>query len=178
MSRARVRPLFPTEEKLAEGRTRGLPGAAVREARERVRSGAASSGLPLPSQRITVSLAPADVRKESPGFDLPVALSVLAASGYLPPERLRRVGAVGELALDGGIRPVRGMLSVAESARADDVSLLLVPLAGLPEAGVVEGLSMIGVLSLAEAVAASAGPDVQAGSRTEPPPRTGHLPRS
>jgi magnesium chelatase family protein len=132
----------------------GLPGAAVREARERVRSGAASSGLPLPSQRITVSLAPADVRKESPGFDLPVALSVLAASGYLPPERLRRVGAVGELALDGGIRPVRGMLSVAESARADDVSLLLVPLAGLPEAGVVEGLPMIGVLSLAEAVAA------------------------
>jgi magnesium chelatase family protein len=134
----------------------GLPGAAVREARERIRSGAASSGLPLPSQRITVSLSPADVRKESPGFDLPVALSVLAASGYLRPERLRQVGAVGELALDGGVRPVRGILSVAESARIDGVSLLVVPLAGLPEAGAVDGLRLVGVRCLREAVEALA----------------------
>jgi magnesium chelatase family protein len=132
----------------------GLPGAAVREARERVRSGAASSGLPLPTQRITVNLSPADVRKESPGFDLPVALAVLGASGYLPAEALRRVGAVGELALDGGVRPVRGMLPVAEAARDDRVDLLVVPVAALPEVSVVEGLGLIGVVTLVEAVLA------------------------
>ncbi len=132
----------------------GLPGAAVREARERVRSGAVSSGMPLPTQRITVNLSPADVRKESPGFDLPVALAVLGASGYLPAGALRRVGAVGELALDGGVRPVRGMLPVAEAARDDGVDLLVVPVAALPEVSVVEGLGLIGVVSLVEAVSA------------------------
>lgn len=132
----------------------GLPGAAVREARERVRSGAASSGLPLPTKRITVNLSPADVRKESPGFDLPVALAVLAASGHLPVEVLRRVGAVGELALDGGVRPVRGMLPVAEAARDDGVDLLVVPVAALPEASVVAGLGVVGVVTLREAVSA------------------------
>lgn len=132
----------------------GLPGAAVREARERVRSGAVSSGLPLPTRRITVNLSPADVRKESPGFDLPVALAVLAASGYLPGEALRRVGAVGELALDGGVRAVRGMLCVAEAARDDHMELLVVPVSGLPEVSCVDGVGAIGVASLSEAVAA------------------------
>lgn len=132
----------------------GLPGAAVREARERVRSCAASSGLPLPTQRITVNLSPADVRKESPGFDLPVALAVLAASGHFPVDALRRVGAAGELALDGGVRPVRGMLPVAEAARDDGAYLLMVPMAALPEASVVAGLGVIGVVTLREAVAA------------------------
>lgn len=132
----------------------GLPGAAVREARERVRSCAASSGLPLPTQRITVNLSPADVRKESPGFDLPVALAILGASGYLPKGALRRVGAVGELALDGGVRAVRGMLPVAEAARHDRTTLLLVPLRGLPEVSCVEGVEAVGVASLLEAVSA------------------------
>ncbi|MHB0978638.1 MAG: YifB family Mg chelatase-like AAA ATPase [Thermoleophilia bacterium] len=132
----------------------GLPGAAVREARERVRSGAVNSGLPLPTQRITVNLSPADVRKESPGFDLPVALAVLGASGYLPAEALLRVGAVGELALDGGIRAVRGMLPVAEAARDDRAELLVVPVWGLPEVSCVEGVGTVGVVSLSEAVGA------------------------
>lgn len=132
----------------------GLPGAAVREARERVRSGAVSSGLPLPTQRITVNLSPADVRKESPGFDLPVALAVLGASGYLPKGALRRVAAVGELALDGGVRTVRGILPVAEAARRDRTDVLVVPLWGLPEASCVEGVGVVGVANLGEAVAA------------------------
>ena len=136
----------------------GLPGAAVREARERVRSGASSSGLPLPTQRITVNLSPADVRKESPGFDLPIALAVLAASGHLPVDTLKRAGAVGELALDGGVRPVKGMLPVAEAARDDGRDVLLVPVAALPEVWAVEGIGFIGVASLREAVLALRDP--------------------
>ncbi len=102
----------------------GLPGAAVREARERVRSGAASCGLPLPTRRITINLSPGDVPKEGSGFDLPVALATLAACGYLPPEAVRDIGAVGEVSLDGLVRPTRGMVSVAEAAGGVGVRLL------------------------------------------------------
>ncbi|MBU2603443.1 MAG: YifB family Mg chelatase-like AAA ATPase [Actinobacteria bacterium] len=130
----------------------GLPGVAVREARERVRSGAASTGMPLPTQRITVNLSPADVRKEGPGFDLPVALAVLAASGYVSTGALQGVGAMGELALDGLLRPIRGMLSVAEAARDDGIILLIVPLVGLAEVCAVDGVRAVGVRDLREAV--------------------------
>lgn len=132
----------------------GLPDAAVKEAKERIRSGAAASGLPLPTRRITVNLSPADLRKEGPGFDLPVALAVLAASGYLAPGAVGRVGAAGEVALDGLVRPVRGMLSMAEAAAAQEVDTFLVPITALPEAGSVGSVAVIGVRSLAEAVAA------------------------
>lgn len=130
----------------------GLPGVAVREARERVRSGAASTGLPLPTQRITVNLSPADVKKEGPGFDLPIALAVLAASGYMSKGAMQDVGAMGELALDGQVRPIRGMLSVAEAARDDGIRLLVVPLVGLAEVCAVDGVHAVGVRNLHEAV--------------------------
>jgi magnesium chelatase family protein len=130
----------------------GLPGAAVREARERVRSGAACSGLALPTRRITINLSPGDVPKDGPGFDLPVALATLAACGYLPIECLRGVGAVGEISLDGLIRPTRGMLSVAESAESVGVGLLITPIEGLPVATEVTTMPVAGVRSLAEAV--------------------------
>jgi magnesium chelatase family protein len=132
----------------------GLPGAAVREARERVRSGAASSGLPLPTRRITINLSPGDVPKEGSGFDLPVALATLAACGYLSPEALREIGAVGEVSLDGVIRPSRGMVSVAEAAGQLGVRLLVTPVEGLPAASEVASIPVVGVRSLAEAVAA------------------------
>jgi magnesium chelatase family protein len=132
----------------------GLPGAAVREASERIRSGAASSAMPLPTQRITVNLPPADLPKEGPGFDLPVALAILAASGYLAPEQLRGVGALGEVALDGGVRPVSGVLSCAEAASQAGVSFLLLPLPNLAEAREVAGAVPVGVRCLAEAVRA------------------------
>jgi magnesium chelatase family protein len=112
----------------------GLPGAAVREARERIRSGAASSGLALPTRRITINLSPGDVPKDGPGFDLPVALATLAACGYVPMECVRDVGAFGEVSLEGMIRPTRGMLSVAESASKVGVGLLITPIEGLPAA--------------------------------------------
>ena len=131
----------------------GLPGAAVREARERVRSGAASCGLPLPTRRITINLSPGDVPKEGSGFDLPVALATLAACGYLPPEAVRDIGAVGELSLDGVVRPSRGMVSVAEAAGRVGVRLLVTPIEGLPAASEVAAVPVAGVRSLAEAVA-------------------------
>jgi magnesium chelatase family protein len=132
----------------------GLPGAAVREARERVRSGAASSGLPLPTRRITINLSPGDVPKDGPGFDLPVALATLAACGHMPVECVRDVGAVGEVSLEGEIRATRGMLSVAESASAIGVGLLITPLEGLSAAAEVSTVPVAGVRSLAEAVLA------------------------
>jgi magnesium chelatase family protein len=130
----------------------GLPGAAVREARERVRSGAASCGLPLPTRRITINLSPGDVPTEGSGFDLPVALATLAACGYLPPDAVRDIGAVGEVSLNGLVRPSRGMVSVAEAAGKVGVRLLMTPVEGLPAATEVAGMPVAGVRSLAEAV--------------------------
>ena len=135
----------------------GLPSAAVREAGERVRSAAACTATPLPTQRITVNLAPADLRKDSPGFDLPVALAILLASGYLPAESCRDVAAVGEVALDGGVRAVRGVLPVAEAARAEGVRALILPLVAVPEAAAVPGLALVGVCSLREVLLALRG---------------------
>jgi len=132
----------------------GLPGAAVREAKERVRSAAASVGLPLPARRITINLSPGDVPKEGPGFDLPVALATLASCGYLSPDALARVGAVGEVALDGKVRSTRGMLSAAEAARQVGVKLLLVPVDSYVLALEVACVPVIGVSSLDEAVRA------------------------
>ncbi len=136
----------------------GLPGAAVREARERIRSGAASSGLALPTRRITINLSPGDVPKEGPGFDLPVALATLAACGHMPVECVRNVGAVGEVSLEGVVRPTRGILSIAESAQTAGVRLLITPLEGLPAATQVSAVPVAGVRNLAEAVLAVKDP--------------------
>jgi magnesium chelatase family protein len=132
----------------------GLPGAAVREARERIRSGAVAAGFPLPTRRITINLSPGDVPKDGSGFDLPVALATLAACGSLSVESVRRVGAVGEVSLDGLVRATRGMLSIAESAAALNVSMLITPIEGLPSASELSAVPVIGVRSLGEAVMA------------------------
>src|SRR3954454_545590 len=89
----------------------GLPDAAVREARERVRAALLNSGLQFPQQRLTANLAPADVRKAGPGFDLALALAVLVASGQVPADEFGRCAAVGELSLSGALRPVRGAVA-------------------------------------------------------------------
>ena len=130
----------------------GLPGAAVREASERIRSGAASTGLALPARRITINLSPGDVHKEGPGFDLPVALATLAACGHVPVECVRDVGAVGEVSLEGVVRPTRGMVSAAESAGRIGVRLVVTAVEGLPAAVEVSTAPVAGVRSLAEAV--------------------------
>jgi magnesium chelatase family protein len=112
----------------------GLPDPAVRESRERVRSALANSGFKFPMHRITANLAPADLRKAGPNFDLAIAAALLAASGQLEPERLSRIALAGELALDGSIRPVPGILAMAEAARELDAEAIAVPALNAPEA--------------------------------------------
>ncbi len=124
--------------------TVGLPNGAVRESKERVRSALVNSGFDMPLGRITVNLAPADIRKEGAGFDLPMALGILAASGAFPAEALRGLAVVGELALDGAIRPVKGVLPMAVAATAlERVTALVVPGDNGPEAAVVQGVPVL-----------------------------------
>jgi magnesium chelatase family protein len=139
---------------------RGVPGFAIvgladracQEAKERVRSGIASAALEWPVRRITVNLAPAALRKEGPGFDLPIALAILAASRQVPPERLAEHASVGELALDGRVRPVGGVLAVAEGALNAGLRRLLCAAESTPEASLA-GIEPVPVRHLAEAVA-------------------------
>jgi len=96
----------------------GLPDAAVREARERVRAAIRNAGYEMPPRRVTVNLAPADLRKIGPSYDLPIALGILTATQQLPPQALAGCVVIGELSLDGGVRPVPGVLNIALAARA------------------------------------------------------------
>src|SRR3989440_3882936 len=130
--------------------TVGLPDSAVRERRERVRSAIRSAGFKFPDDRITVNLAPADIRKEGAAFDLPIALGILTAIGCARRDALGAFAVVGELALDGQVQAVRGALAVGLACRRRGVATLLVPRDNLPEAGVVEGLKVLGAACLAE----------------------------
>lgn len=131
----------------------GLPDAAVREARERVRAALLNSGLEFPLQRVTANLAPADFRKAGPGFDLALAAAVLAATAQVPGESLTGSAVCGELSLGGALRPVRGALAMAIGARGAGYSRLIVPVENAPEAALVEGLEVIGVPRLERIVA-------------------------
>jgi magnesium chelatase family protein len=130
----------------------GLPQGAVKEGRERVSSALVNSGFTLPLKRITVNLAPADIPKAGSAFDLPVALGILAASGQIPAEAVGGELMVGELGLEGDLRPVRGTLPMALAARASGASRFIVPLDNVAEAAVVEGLAVHGASRLADVV--------------------------
>ena len=130
--------------------TVGLPHGAVKEGRERVSAALSNAGFSFPLRRITVNLAPADIRKDGSAFDLPIALGLLVASGQLPGEGLSGTLVLGEVGLEGSLRPVRGALSMALAARSAGCTGLLLPHANLPEAAVVEGLSVRGARSLTE----------------------------
>ncbi|HXV34691.1 MAG TPA: YifB family Mg chelatase-like AAA ATPase [Gaiellaceae bacterium] len=130
----------------------GLPDKACQEAKERVRSGISSAELEWPGRRITVNLAPAGLRKEGSGYDLPIALAVLAASRQIPPELLAEHASVGELALDGRLRPVPGAIVAAEAARSAGLTRLLCPSESAPEAALA-GIEPVPVRHLAEASA-------------------------
>jgi magnesium chelatase family protein len=129
----------------------GLADRACQEAKERVRSGVASAELEWPLRRITVNLAPAELRKEGSGFDLPIALAVLAASRQVPPDELLGHAAVGELALDGRLRPVGGALAAAEGARKAGLTRLLCAADSAAEAALA-GIEPVPLHHLAEAV--------------------------
>jgi magnesium chelatase family protein len=130
----------------------GLAESAVREGRERVTAALANSGFRLPPHRVTVNLAPADIPKTGSAFDLPLALGLLTAAGAVPAAALASACVVGELGLDGSVRPVRGMLSIAARCREDGVRTLLCPPANAAEACVVEDIDVRPVPSLAAAM--------------------------
>jgi magnesium chelatase family protein len=136
----------------------GLPDPSVRESRDRVRSAIRNSGFDFPPHRVTVNLAPADVRKAGSSFDLPIALGVLAATGVVEHRQVDDIVLLGELSLDGGIQVTRGVLPIAAAARREGLSSILLPSGNSREAAVVEGLGIIPVDSLPEAVAALNAP--------------------
>ena len=131
--------------------TVGLPDAAVRESRDRVRAAIKNSGFSIPPTQITINLAPADIKKEGSGFDLPIAIGILGAYGALQLRDLTQFLLVGELGLDGGLRSVPGMLPIAVAARARGIRSLIVPLSNAAEAAVVQGVDIYPVTNLNEA---------------------------
>ena len=141
----------------------GLPDRAVREARERVRAALLNSGLEFPPKRVTANLAPADLRKAGPSFDLALAVAVLAASEQLPPDGWADCAVCGELSLGGALRPVHGAVAVAAGARRAGYRRLVVPVENAGEAALVPDIEVLGVPTLERLV------DLLAG-RWEPPP--------
>lgn len=137
--------------------TVGLPAGAVCEARTRVKSAIVNCGYGFPQRRVTVNLAPAHIKKQGTGFDLPMALGILAADQKVPISSLEGALAIGELALDGRIRPVRGVLSLAAYAAKAGLRRIIVPRENALEASVVEGVEVIGVEHLAQCVEVLAG---------------------
>ncbi len=132
--------------------TVGLPDAAVRESRDRVKAALKNCGYDIPPCHITINLAPADIKKEGSGFDLPMALGILGAYGGLTVKSIDDHVLVGELSLDGSIRPVRGVLPIAVATRANKIKNLLVPEANANEAAVVAGVTVYPVKSLMDVV--------------------------
>jgi magnesium chelatase family protein len=129
----------------------GLPDAAVKESRDRVITAMSNSGFKFPMSRITINLAPADVKKEGPSFDLPIAVGMLAATEQIETDQLENFVMLGELALTGAVRPVKGVLPIALRAREDGKVGIMVPVENAAEAAVVKGLNVIPVQNLREA---------------------------
>jgi len=182
--------------------TVGLPHGAVKEGRERVGAAIANAGYDFPLKRITVNLAPADIRKDGSAFDLPIALGILAATGQLGGKAVSREGGnddgatsgaggdvppyrptafpsvsdyviVGELSLEGGVRPVRGALSIALAARLAGVRGVIVPAPNLAEAGVVDGIEVLGARSLGQVAGFFSGGESLARPERDPHGRLG-----
>ncbi len=135
----------------------GLPDVAVKEARERVRAAIKNSGLEFPLHRITVNMAPADVKKEGAAHDLPIALGILAAQGVFPAKAMEDCIFLGELALDGAVRSVHGVLPMLLEARRREMACAMLPEANLHEASVIKGITPIPVADLTEAIAILTG---------------------
>ena len=131
----------------------GLPDASVKESRERVRAAIVNSAFAYPDQRITVNLAPADTRKIGPIYDLPIAVCLLAALGHVPQQALEGTALLGELSLNGEVRPVQGALPMTLAARSDGLQRILLPADNGPESACVEGIDVVAVESLSDVVA-------------------------
>ncbi len=147
------------EQRLPSFSTVGLAEGAVRESKERVTSAVKNSGYFFPQKKVTVNLAPADVRKEGSAFDLPIAVGIIAADGHIPPDRLEDLVIVGELSLDGSLRYVRGVLSMAMAVRDAGCRGMVVPAGNADEAALVDGIEVYAVESLRETVGLLTGTD-------------------
>ncbi len=141
------------ESQLPSFATVGLPDSAVRESRERVNAAIKNSNLPFPQKRITINLAPADIKKEGSAYDLPIAIGILAASGVVAQERLEDYVILGELSLDGSLRPIRGALPIAIEISKNQKKGIVLPVENASEAAMAENIKVFPVSSLAEAVA-------------------------
>mgnify|MGYP001813517386 CR=1 FL=1 len=133
--------------------TVGLPEASVKESKERVKSAIGNSGYRFPDDRITVNLAPAAIKKEGTGFDLPIALGILAATGIIPQDIISRYLILGELSLDGRVKPVRGSLPMALAAKKAGYRAIMVPFDNSREASVVTDIEVLPVKTLSQVVA-------------------------
>ncbi|MBW1888150.1 MAG: YifB family Mg chelatase-like AAA ATPase [Deltaproteobacteria bacterium] len=153
--------IVPVEVDISQGlpafATVGLPEGAVRESKERVKASIKNSGYHFPSDRITVNLAPADIKKEGSAFDLPMALGILAATGLVPKTSFDQYIILGELSLDGLIRPIKGALPIAVTAKEMDLKGIFLPVENAPEAAVVEGIDIYPVETLSQLVEALLG---------------------
>ena len=148
--------LVDVEVDIAQGlpqfATVGLPDGAVKESKDRVKAALKNSGYEFPAKRITANLAPADLKKEGSGFDLPIAIGILAATGIISGDLLKQYILLGELSLDGSLKPIRGALPVAVACRQAGLRGLILPPENAAEAAVVEGVEVITATTLADAV--------------------------
>ncbi|KPL13823.1 hypothetical protein AMJ74_04570, partial [candidate division WOR_3 bacterium SM1_77] len=133
--------------------TVGLPDNAVKESKDRVFAAIKNAGFRFPSKKITVNLAPADIKKEGSSFDLPIAVGILAASQSLRSANLKRYTILGELSLDGSLRPVKGAISLSLATKQNKLDGLILPRANAREAAIVEGIHVYGFDNLIEVVA-------------------------
>jgi magnesium chelatase family protein len=130
----------------------GLPETSVKESKERVKTAVKNSGYSFPPDRVTVNLAPADIKKESTGLDLPVAMGILTASKIVPKTTLENYMITGELSLDGRVKPVKGVLPIVIKAKKNQFKGIIVPFDNRHEASMVDGIDIIGVNHLSEVV--------------------------
>ncbi|OGU60637.1 MAG: magnesium chelatase [Ignavibacteria bacterium GWF2_33_9] len=130
----------------------GLPDATVKEARERVTAALSNSGIPFPSKKVTTNLAPANIRKEGSGFDFPLALGILGALEFYPTDEVQKTIFIGELALEGILRPVNGILAITMQAKQEGFERILLPVENAREAALVEGVEVIPIANLDNAL--------------------------
>ena len=130
----------------------GLPDLAVKESKDRVRAAIKNIGLDFPVKKITINLAPADIKKEGSSFDLPIAIGILAAEGIIPKEKMKELLIAGELSLDGRVKPIRGALSVAVAAKNAGLPGVILPSENAAEAGVVKGINVYAVETLSQVI--------------------------
>jgi magnesium chelatase family protein len=130
----------------------GLPDSAIKEAQQRIRAALSNSGYELPIRNITINMAPADLRKEGTAYDLPLAVGLLAATGAFSSDKMEQYILMGELSLDGSLRPIRGSLPIAIQAQKEGFKGIVLPAVNAEEAGIVEGFEVYGVSHISEVI--------------------------